>query len=242
MTLRGNFLTLLLIIVGIGIFCVLLPFLAWKGIVSSDVVKVLVPAIISWPVAALVIALIFFTRFQAAFDYFLRNISTVKIPGVELQTQPPATAGAVKPPEENVMKLTPEQQNKLNNFIQGLANAHDLATTEKDRYQQLCSDAMLQGLFWKFNYLNLLFVPTTKQVLLWFSKTATPLPRQEFHDKWKTSIFDFGQRDTILNLLVQYGMLQESGTRLSLTPEGYSFLQFIGYIPYAPVEAASQQE
>ena len=80
---------------------------------------------------------------------------------------------------------------------------------------------------WKFSYLNMFYIPITKQVLLWLSENP-PQTKQNFHLMWQSHIPDPTQRETILDVLIRYGMLQVQGTTLSVTEEGDYFLRYLG--------------
>lgn len=80
---------------------------------------------------------------------------------------------------------------------------------------------------WKFSYLNMFYVPITKQALLCLSENPSQT-KQNFHLMWQLQIPDPTQRETILNELIRYEMLQAQDNTLSVTEEGEYFLQYLG--------------
>jgi len=87
---------------------------------------------------------------------------------------------------------------------------------------------------WKFTYLNTFFVPFTKQVLRWAADIKN-FDKQFYHIIWALTIPDESQRNIILDVLSYNYMLETSdGINYKITPHGYEFLQFIGYIPQKP--------
>lgn len=188
--------------------------LAKQGLLSiSDFIKLLT-IIFSLPTVALIITLSFFTRFHDAIESLLKNIGSMKFPGgFEFQRQNQSL-----PVMEGENKILPEiRENKK------------LPDNEK-QYSELINSVK----YWRFSYLNQFFVLQTKNVLSWFSR-STPQTRQSYDIIWTPYILDQNQRNLILSLLLQNGMVSEKDGLIRVTDEGLSFLQFIGYIPNTPL-------
>lgn len=193
--------------------------------------------VVSWPVAIALISLRFMSKFGAAIDSYLRGLGRIKLPGgVELQSsQSSATpeSGDIAP--DNLV-LSPEDQAQIRAAIQDIEQQRDLSVEQRASLEQDFKQMADIAIQWKFQYLSLFFVPITKNVLLWFSKSA-PQTRASYESTWSLPIPDQAQRDTILNVLLHNTMINEIDGVLRATPHGYSFLQFVGLIPPTPPPA-----
>ena len=173
----------------------------------------------------------FFTRFQTSLDYFLRNIRSFQFPGGNIQTQ---AGTAAETGSLDNMVLTPEQRDQLINQMAQLDEQQNRdATASQEDLRRKLDTVTTHMLEWKFRYLSVFFVQGTKQILLWFAQ-CSPQSRESCNQIWQTAVPDANQRGIILDVLMHNGMLKTDGTTITITPEGYGFLQFIGLIPYAP--------
>ncbi|MFH1719574.1 MAG: hypothetical protein ABIF19_19660 [Planctomycetota bacterium] len=213
-----------------GIFCICLPLAVWRGSVPAEAILKILDLAISWPLAILVISLVFFTRFQASLDYFLRNIRSFQFPGGNIQTQGGIAAEASSP--GNIVLTTELRDQLIDHMAQLEQRNRDAAASQGELRGEL--NTVITHMFeWKFRYLSVFFVQGTKQILHWFAQ-CSPQSRASYNQLWQTVIPDANQRGIILDVLMQNGMLTTDGATISITPEGYGFLQFIGMIPYAP--------
>jgi hypothetical protein len=223
-----------LAIVVFGIFCVSLPIALCKDMLPSDLVLKLLALLLSWPVSVLIMALVFLSRFQGAIDFFLRNVRSVNFPGGNVQIQPQTET---KPTDTNTppgtMVISAEQREQLGRYIQDLQQQHSAATAAKQDTEQRLKQAYTDSIAWKFSYLNLFYVPQTKQVLHWFAYHS-PQTRESYNLSWQSYIQDSNQRGIVLDVLLQFNMLKMDNVNIAITPEGHGFLQFIGMIPYTP--------
>lgn len=224
----------ILLIAAVGIFCICLPILVWKGEIHIDHFMTIFSTIISWPVAIVIVVILFIRRFHDALDHFLRNVSSIKGPGgfaVQKQT------------EENVDKLGPnregafllfEQQGQIQQIIKELTEESELNATQREEVQKQLENMISMASHWKFQYLNLFFIHSTKQVLLWFANVQTQT-KEIYNQSWQSVIGDAKQREIILDVLTYNGMLESAGINLTITQHGYDFLTHIGFIPSHPV-------
>jgi hypothetical protein len=231
---KTSWLGIVLSIVAFGLFCVSLPVLIYRG-VDADIVMKLFSTVISWPVAITVIALVFLSRFRTSINLFLQNIRALSFPGGNVQMQTPASRGEEREEERKgeSIKLTQEQTEELSRFIGQMQEGLNLANKEKEALEQDVKRWFMAAYGWKFTFLNTFYVPITKEVLFWFSRIS-PQSREFFHQVWRGRIPSLEQRSIILDVLVAYDMIKPEGMNYKITLEGYSFLQFIGYIPFAP--------
>lgn len=193
--------------------------------------------LVSWPIAVVLIALRFMSQFGAAIDSYLKGLGRIKLPGgVELQSsQSSATPepGDIAP--DNLV-LSPADQAQIRAAIQEIEQQRDLSVEQRASLEQDFKQMADLAIQWKFQYLSLFFVPTTKNVLLWFCNSA-PQTRASYEATWSPLIPDQSQRETILHVLLHNTMIIEADGILRATPHGYSFLQFIGLIPQTPSPA-----
>lgn len=190
---------------------------------------------IAWPVTVLTLFLIFFTKFKGAFDYFLRNIRTLNFPGGSVETQDASSGFGESPKEdkEGAITLTKEQTGYLETYIKNLQEEHSLASQQTQGLQAELANAYIYTYAWKFEYLKLFYVPKTKNALLWFANNS-PQTRDSYNKSWQFLIPLVTERNIILDVLLQYGMIENEGINLKIASQGYSFLQYIGLIPCPP--------
>jgi len=199
----------------------------------SEYLKLLA-IVFSWPTAIFAICIIFFSRFYYSINSFLKNVGSMKFPGgfeIQRQDQPlPVEEPRLDTDEELV-----EDHIVMENSVDALPDeiSERLSEIDIQFLQQQYAQQVSKSKYWKFSYLNLHFVHQTKNVLSWFSRSA-PQTRQSYDILWTPYIFDQNQRNTILNVLLQNGMLSEVGGVIKITDEGVAFLRFIGVLPSLP--------
>lgn len=200
----------------------------------SDSLRLLT-VLFSWPIAVVIIGLFFMGRFHGAIDFLLRNIGSMKFPGgIEIQRQDqPSPVKDENDIEGALVSVSSESHDKLDDVLTEIRQDQKLSEVEIQQLKQQYLQVAVTAKFWKYSYLNLLFVPQTKNVLTWFARSV-PQTRQSYDTLWTPYILDQNQRNTILSVLLQNGMLLEEGGQLRISEEGYAFLQFIGSVPIAP--------
>ncbi len=202
---------LIVIVIVFGLFFICLPIFIPKEFLSTDEFLELSSILFSWPVAIMIIFLIFISRFRTSIDTFLRNIRSVKYRGLEIQ----GSIAESESPDEGSAN------------IKQLIKSHKRANEEKRGLEQKIDKAYTEMYLWKFQYLNYFYVLNTKSVLQWFSSQSQT--EHYFHILWYQIIPDVQQRKTILDVLLEHGMLEKVGEKIQITPEGKAFLQFIGF-------------
>ena len=123
---------------------------------------------------------------------------------------------------------------------------HDLAeranAAERDKVSteeaaiQLLTEKDREATYWHFMYLSLFLVPATKQVLYWFAQHGTPLTREYYHETWRPLVASPRDREVMMMVLLQNGLLQEVGSAVQISEHGRGFLQFIGAYGHAKAE------
>jgi hypothetical protein len=96
-----------------------------------------------------------------------------------------------------------------------------LETTLKD----VLTEKELEIIIWKFRYLDLFFVPTTKRVLEWFTIFTDGTSKTNYHESWKSTVTDPNQRNVMLNVLLQNGLLVDDEGNIKITHVGELFVQ-----------------
>lgn len=206
-----------------------------QGILSITDFINLLSIVFSWPTAVLSISIIFFTRFHESINSLLKNIGSMKFPGgFEFQRQDQMNLVAeVDSKAKDV--LTASNENKLNEIKENISEIdpeEELSKNDVQLINKQQSELINAVKFWKYSYFNQFFVQQTKNVLIWFSRSL-PQTRQSYDTIWSPYIMDQNQRNTILSVLLQNGMLSENNGLIQITDEGQSFLQHFGYIPSA---------
>jgi uncharacterized integral membrane protein len=228
---------LIIIVVGIIIFGAILIFMALfiaNQTQSTDSVLKFIGIIISWPVALTIISLIFIFRFRGALDYFLRNIRSVNFPGGTINVQKESIEIEEFDKEKSeLISFTPEETDEIAGIIRDLQDKQTVAAESKSRLENKLQEAYYYVTIWKFAYLNLFFVPNTKNVIEWFSRNQAQT-RSVFHECWQNVIADAIEREKILEVAITHGILESDGNNIHITRHGFSFLQYIGRIPYEP--------
>ena len=131
------------------------------------------------------------------------------------------------------LTLKPEHQEVIRSYIKNLHAKKE--ATEKEKKDLKAQNALNQELAfgWKLQFLNLLLVPNSKNVLLWLYNNPAQ-SRDSFHTLWGPAIPAQTERDAILNILTTYGLVIETLAQLSVTQEGIAFLRYKGSLPPAP--------
>jgi hypothetical protein len=223
------------------------PYLApLLGVPVGPVVR-LTETILSWPVIALILGILVLTRHREAIEHVIRY-GRVKLPGgVELQGQLPEKTAPNGEGDSEELVLPPDQQRALTDYIQGLAAQAEFSRADAElsraeaemsraRTEELQQDlykAVFESVSWEFRYHDCFFVPTTKNALQWFA-LGPPQSRAVFDVMFVSQIPDRRQRDTVVNVLLQAGMIEPQAGKLGITKKGDAFLKFIGVHPSSP--------
>ena len=217
------------IIVLLGIFCICLPILAFKGMLNAQTLGNILSLILSWPVAMIIIALFLLTRHKSSIDIFLQNIRSVNFPGgnVQLQKQSDSASLNMANDANGDVKLTKDQSSKIAELIKKQQEELHTASRKAEDLRKDILSAYKQSIYWKFSYLNIFYVLNTKYVLNWFSRFS-PQTRDSYHQYWQSWIPNIDERETILKVLELNKMLSIEDSIVKITTEGYAFLQFIG--------------
>lgn len=213
----------------IAVPCILISIIFSRNPQSFESFVKLAELLISWPIVVAFLAMVILTRFKGAIDNLLRNIRSVSFPGGNIQTQAvePSNADSEDDSIDGTISLTPEMQVLIRGYIEDLQQRVAAYSDQQNELQKQLSDAQYLAYTWKFSCLNMFYIPITKQALLWLSENPSQT-KQNFHLMWQSHIPDPTQRETILDVLIRYGMLQVQGTTLSVTEEGDYFLRYIG--------------
>ena len=226
MNLKRDFWALGGLIAFSGVFLICIPILVWKGSVSAESLVEIASVLLSWPVAVLVIALLFIGKFESAIRGYLEGMTSLKLPGgIQSERQPPTERDTEELPEGTTM-LTPDHQAAIDEVFKLLAFKQQLTEAQKSAVEKLYQEESQQSLLWKFRYLSSLFVHNTKRVLKWLL-TYPGQTRNTVDIYWTALIPDKAQRKIIINILCSNGMVEEVGGTIVVTSEGDTFLQWM---------------
>lgn len=106
--------------------------------------------------------------------------------------------------------------------------------SERDMLKEL-SSKIIDGLmtetrYWKFQYLSMFLIPNTQNVLRWFKNlemTNSFSSLNSFHTLWKSIIQSENERNTILEVLLNFDLLKTEGGNIKITETGKQFLNHI---------------
>ncbi len=181
-------------------------------IIDWRLLKDYIALVVTWPVAVLVIGIMFISRFENSIRIFLEKIDRFKAPGVELSQQQSTTVGGGKVEEKAVENL----ETKANDGS---------VTLTKEQIDQLVS--MYEEMDFKF--LNLHLVQNTKIAL----QTITQIEARKtiFLQAYQVPSHvanPIVERQAILSTLTEAGLIDENNDILKVTEKGLRFLNFIG--------------
>jgi len=186
--------------------------------VITEIILNYLKLIFSWPVAFFIIMIVFLFKYRDSLNKLIENIKSVKAAGVEVIAQ-------TKTEEPDVEK---EDINKkvIDNLL------HQLGTLELEK-GKIVSEAqtLIWGLyneaeFYKFSFLNLLFVANTKIILKWFNDISETT-KEIYKSSWRPIIKNEEQLDIILSVLLNFKMVEENDINVRITEDGRKFLIFI---------------
>jgi hypothetical protein len=86
---------------------------------------------------------------------------------------------------------------------------------------------------WKLQFLNQFLVHNTKSVLAWFA-TIPAATFADYDRAWRHTIADGDQRATVVDALVQYGLLAHAQDGLRITDDGRNALEFFKSVTPVP--------
>lgn len=225
----------ILIIIALALlFLCALTYMCYGYITVDQLIRI-GEALVSWPTAILIIVLVFMSRFKGAIDFFLKNRFDLTTPWGRLKTQPAGLTSSEGTEHEGATKLSKADAKLLSTVIAKVVEQRNSAQRDIEGWKKAVNDAHMTAYGWKFTYLNLFFIDTTKRVLLWFARNPTET-KDTYHEAWQQFIPDKDQREIIFQALWENRMLQ-GNTILSITTEGTVFLQHIGWLENPPPPA-----
>lgn len=186
------------------------------SILDWRLIKEYLALLLTWPVAVLVLGLLFILKFSNSIRLFLEKIDRMKALGVELSQQQTAIDVGSKQDEE--------QKDKVVENLESQASDGS-ATLTKDEIDQLVE--MFETM--DFKYLNLHLVQNTKNALKLM--TGTEVKEATFLQIYQVSpqVGDaVRERQAILNELIVAGLAINNSGTLKVTDKGLRFLKFIG--------------
>src|SRR5262249_20611843 len=93
---------------------------------------------------------------------------------------------------------------------------------------RLLEEKERESRYWFFEFLDQFLVLRTKYVLWWFvnQPPSTPITLEIYNGYWMSFIPDESQREIILSVLLNFGLVQQDGAFLQPTEKGRMFNQY----------------
>lgn len=183
-----------------------------------ELIRRYIETFLSWPVVVLVIALVFMTRFSIQIGLFIQNIKWWKAFGVE---------GGQQLQQSSINEVTPSSSPSPSPSPEFTENANEDNSLQwwKERAE-----------LFEVGYLSYYLVPNSKYSLLWFYSQPFSIATS---DKYYSSYIlpfplgvtnDLMEKQTIIQALLGYGMLQQTSSGLQVTAKGKKFLIHNGLV------------
>lgn len=197
-----------------------------RGTTLIEVLRIL----ISWPLVVGVLGLLGGGEFRRELRDLVARIKSIRAGSFQLDLdQAQDRPNKIEPGQEDTtsIRLTKEQIAIIRSKIDELFK---LKEREKEAAMNLVTQLQTEIAFWQFEFLSVFLVPMTQNVLRWFAGLQNVQATKEFyHQTWRDIVKDGGQRDTMLSVLLSYGLLVQEGDALKITEKG---MQFLGYVAW----------
>jgi hypothetical protein len=165
--------------------------------------------ILAWPLLIAIVLLTFFRMFRDQIGPFIKNISSLKFPGGEIQQQssvksePPAPKEAPAPPSLSAgTVVTPEQVAEIGRVFDAERAAARL---------------------WEYHYLNYFLAPITQWTLDWLISLNGPTTDNAFEAFMNPYVADVQQRQLILQVLANHHLIETMGPAIRVTEKGREY-------------------
>jgi hypothetical protein len=171
------------------------------------------------PVMAALVALIFFWKFGNEIKELINRIATIRLGGAELTTQQPAefidTKKKLSPPNEifSMPNLTADQQHEV---------------------QQLLNAERANSYLWEYRYLNFFLVYRTQVVLNWFFSLEDKVGYTFFDSYWLPLIPSPLERQAIFTALQNHYLILVDDSGILISPKGREYVEWRGVLPPLP--------
>lgn len=232
----------------ISIVAIVLVALFWQplldffgGLDGADfqIINTFLATVLSWPVAVLILGLVFFLRFSSQISAFLENISSVKWGSFEAQRQQDKITEDVAAKTEvdlaaQGITLTNEQWEQITNLVNELSTNQNQQNTTIQQYQEALKATFERAENFEFAYLNLALVFNSKRALLWFAaqqnKCSTKPNFMLVYQLPPQVPNHFAEKEAIFNILLTTGLITQNGDLFTISDKGEKFLRHIGFL------------
>ncbi len=202
------------------------------GIPEYTLIKEYLGLLFSWPVAVLIISLIFLFKFSQSVKTFLENLNFLKAGPIEmgqrqqLPTSKDIEEQAAQSLEQKGVTLTPEQ-------LQRIEQAFNEKDTELTNKNQAIQYLLERSELFEFAYLSLALVYNTKVALMWFYlQNANSSTKENFLNVYilppqvtEPQI----EKEAIFNSLLVNQLLEQNSGLFTVTEKGKRFLRYMGF-------------
>lgn len=196
--------------------------------IIRDIIPSYLEIILTWPVAIIIVSMVFLLKFSEEIRNFIQNVSSVRWGSFEALQQKQMPTKDVEEQVEQVqgVSLTQEQWSEISNLV------NEKEATIKD-LQDALKIMIDRSENFEFAYLNSVLVHNTKLALYWFTlqsqKSSTkenflnifPLPEQIDNQPM--------EKEAIFNALITNGLLKQNGIVYEVTDKGEKFLVHINF-------------
>lgn len=199
-----------------------------RGTMLLEVLKL----VVSWPFVLGLLGFAFGITFRSELSAFIRNIGKIRLPGgTEITTQEPSDDQATEQsPEPGAVTLTPQQVELVRQHLETLSQQATDANQQREDVINEAVEIVTQKdrliLYWWCKYLDEFLVLKSKLVLAWFAAQEMAPTARAYHIAWTPAIAEEEQRETILTVLLNFGLISEQGGLLRITDYGNYFLRF----------------
>lgn len=216
------------------IFSLLLTF----GVNEYSLIREYIETFLSWPVVTLIISLYVLTKFSESIKIFLENVKTFKVGSLEASTQS-------RSPQQEITSIEVKDELKekgitlTNDQIQNIENEYDKVVKEKQNIEQevgtqkeTINYLAVKAELYEFAYLNLYFVPNTKNALFWFFSQNNCTYQHFIYNHQLPPVITNPEAEkvAILNALVTNQLVDQDTSLIKINDKGKRFLKFTGYI------------
>lgn len=199
-----------------------------------DIILNYLQTLLSWPVAFLVVAIIFICKFRESIKIFLENIASIKVGPFEASQHQRKTTEKI---DEKIVENLGEQGVKLTQAqLKEISEAFDNISKEKEKKEvevanqgQAIKYLLERSELYEFAYLNLLLVQNSKIALVWFhSQPLNSSTKENFMAQYilpPQIINPIAEREAIFNVLLVNGLLEQNGALFKVSEKGMRFLK-----------------
>lgn len=193
---------------------------------------------VSWPFLGTAVIFVAILLFRKAIVEWIERVSSLSVPGAQFQAQPKERVSEIADQADARQELE-SQVKALGEYVDTLRGEVVLSEEQAAHFWDLLSRTTQEleatrryGFLWRWNYLNLFFVPHTKVSLNFLCRfMPNGVTREYFAMFWNIEPAWGGdvEREAVLNALQTNGLVVQDGNMLKATDEALRFLEYVGF-------------